>query len=284
MTRLYNRQISVKVGDLDIRDSKVVFNVEKSLVGYPNKANIQVYNLKESSRKSIEEEGLRIELFAGYQDLVLLFSGTIVNVIHKKEKTEWITTIYAGDSDAVLNSATINKTLAPGSSPEQIFNELVGSLPGVTKGITDGLQNCLSGKRSLLRGIMLSGNVKDFLRQLADDCGFDFSVNDGVIETTVKDKPVNDVPPFVINQSSGMIGSPERTDVGVTVKNLLLPELKLGRRIQIKSITESLNVGNLFFRKVPPIKNEGIYRIDKLIHVGDIRGNDWFTEISGRVF
>lgn len=81
-----------------------------------------------------------------------------------------------------------------------------------------------------------------------------------------------------------MIGSPERTDVGVTVKNLLLPELKLGRRIQIKSITEQLNVGNLFFRKVPPIKNEGIYRIDKLIHKGDTHANEWETQISGRVF
>lgn len=95
---------------------------------------------------------------------------------------------------------------------------------------------------------------------------------------------MNDVPPYIINQNSGMINSPERTDVGVTVKNLLIPELKLGRRIQIKSITETINVGNLFFRKVPSIKNEGIYRIDKLIHIGDTRGNEWETTISGRVF
>lgn len=81
-----------------------------------------------------------------------------------------------------------------------------------------------------------------------------------------------------------MIGSPERTDIGVTVKNLLLPELKLGRRIQIKSITEAINVGNLFFRKVPPIKNEGIYRIDKITHVGDSRGDTWESQINGRIF
>lgn len=81
-----------------------------------------------------------------------------------------------------------------------------------------------------------------------------------------------------------MIGSPERTDVGVNVKNLLLPELRLGRRIKIESITESLNVGNLFFRKVPEVKNQGVYRIDKLIHNGDTHDNTWETQIFGRVF
>lgn len=80
-----------------------------------------------------------------------------------------------------------------------------------------------------------------------------------------------------------MIGSPERTDIGVTVNNLLLPELKLGRRIKIESTSELINVGNLFFRKVPKIKNEGVYRIDKIIHVGDTRDNPWGSNIHGRV-
>lgn len=81
-----------------------------------------------------------------------------------------------------------------------------------------------------------------------------------------------------------MIGSPERSDVGVNVKNLLLPDLKLGRRFEIKSISEKINAGNLFFRKAPKIKNEGVYRIDKLIHVGDTHDNQWETQINGRIF
>lgn len=81
-----------------------------------------------------------------------------------------------------------------------------------------------------------------------------------------------------------MIGSPERTDVGVTVKNLLLPELKLARRFRIESLTERINVGNLNFRTVPPIRNEGVYRIDKLLHEGDTRSNVWQTTITGRNF
>ena len=81
-----------------------------------------------------------------------------------------------------------------------------------------------------------------------------------------------------------MIGSPERSDVGINVKNLLLPGLKLGRRFEIKSISEKINAGNLFFRKVPAIKNGGVYRIDKLVHVGDTHDNMWETRINGRIF
>jgi hypothetical protein len=81
-----------------------------------------------------------------------------------------------------------------------------------------------------------------------------------------------------------MIGSPERSDVGVNVKNLLLPDLKLGRKIKIESVSEKLNIGNAYFRKAPPIRNQGIYRIDKLIHNGDTHSNTWETQINGRFF
>ena len=81
-----------------------------------------------------------------------------------------------------------------------------------------------------------------------------------------------------------MIGSPERSDIGINVKNLLLPYLKLGRKIKIESITEKLNTGNMHFRKIPPVRNQGVYRIDKLIHTGDTHDNLWQTEINGRVF
>lgn len=168
MTAFFKRQVAVELGSFLIQDLRIKFNIEKSLVGYPNLANIQIFNLKESSRNKIEEEGLKISLFAGYENLVLLFSGNIINVIHKKEGVDWISTIYAGDSVSDINNATINKTVAAGSTQEQIFNELIGSMPGVTKGITEGLTNCLSGKRSLLRSLQLTGNVKDWLKKIAD--------------------------------------------------------------------------------------------------------------------
>ncbi len=283
---MFNRKIKIIIAGFESEDIRINFNIEKSLVGYPNLGNIKIYNLSENSRNMIEEKGLQVQLYAGHEDtgVPLLFSGDIINAVHLKTGPDWISEIFSADGINALSTSTINKTLPAGTDTEQIYNELTGQMAGISKGITEGLKNCLSGKRSLLRELQLSGNIKDWLDKISKDCGFDYSVNDGVIETTPTNQPLSDVPPVIINQASGMIGSPERTEIGINVKNILLPALKLGRTIKVESISEKINVGNLFFRKVPPIRNEGVYRIDKLIHVGDNYDNPWETSIQARIF
>lgn len=290
MSNFFLRKARLVVGDpdiggLDISDLRFSFNVELSLVGYPNMANIQVYNLSKDSRNKIKEEFTKIFLYAGYENNVpLIFSGNIVNITHEKKGPDWISTLFCGDSLKSINESTISKTLPPGATTENILDELVGQMQGITKGVTEGLKDCLTKKRSLLRGLVLSGNVKDWLDKLSKNCGFDYSINNDILETVTKDKPLNDEPVVIISQENGMIGSPELTEVGVNVKSLLIPQLKLGRRIEIKSISTKINIGNLLFRKVPPTLGEGTYRADKIIHNGDTRDNNWLTEISARNF
>jgi hypothetical protein len=284
------REASLLVGDpttggLEIKDLRFSFTIELSLVGYPNMGNIKVYNLKQSSRNKIKEEFTKIFLYAGYEgNTSLIFSGNIVNVTHEKVGPDWITNLFCGDALKSINQSTINKTLPAGATTESILDELVAGMDGVTKGVTEGLKDCLTKKRSLLRGLVLSGNIKDWLTKLSENCGFDFSINNDVLETMPKGKPLNDEPVVIVSQETGMIGSPELTEVGLKVKSLLLPQLKLGRRIQIKSISGKINIGNLIFRKVPPTLGEGTYRIDKITHVGDTRENDWFSQIEARNF
>lgn len=283
---MFNRQVLLTISDLDVAELRITFDIAKSLIGYPNLGNIKVYNLSSNSRNKIEEKGLKVQLFAGYEDtsVPLLFDGDVINVVHQKKGVDWISEIFAADGANILNTATVNTTLPAGIDTGQIYDALINQMSGVKKGITKGLQNCLSGKRSLLRELQLSGNVKDWLDKISKDCGFEYSVNEGVIETTPTGFPLSDVPPIIINQNSGMIGSPERTEVGINVRNLLLPELKLGRTIRVESISAKINIGNLFFRTIPPIRNEGIYRIDKMIHTGDTHENTWQTQIFGRIF
>lgn len=283
--------VSVPTALMEITGLRVNFKVEKSLVGYPNLANIKIYNLSESSRNVIEDKGLVIRLHAGYSDvgytsavIPLIFEGNIINVVHLKTGPDWISEIFCADGINILNSSTINKTLPAGINTEQIFNELIAEMDGIKKGALEGIKNCLTGKRSILREIQLSGSVKEFLDRISKDCGFEYSINDGVIETTPVGLPLSDIPPVIINQGSGMIGSPERTEIGVNVTNLLLPELKLARTIKVESLSTKINIGNLHFRKIPPIRNQGVYRIDKIIHIGDTHDNPWETQIQSRIF
>lgn len=290
MSSFFIREAKLVVGDpelggLEITDLRISFTVELSLVGFPSTASMKVYNLSVSNRNKIKEEFTKIFLYAGYEGNVpLIFSGDIVNVTHEKQGPDWITNLFCGDAIKTINTSTINKTLPPGATTESIFDELVGQMQGVTKGVTEGLKDCLTKKRSLLRGLVLSGNVKDWLDKLSQNCGFDYSINNSIIETTVKNKPLNDEPPVIIKQDNGMIGSPELTEVGVKVKSLLLPEMKLGRKVEVQSISAKINVGNLIFRKVPATIGIGTYRADKITHTGDTRGNEWITEIEARDF
>jgi hypothetical protein len=166
----FNRKLKIEIDDLCIEDLRCQFDVEKSLVGYPNKANIKIFNLKSDSRTKIEKAGLKVSLYAGYEDnCPLLFSGNIINVLHKYQPPDWISELYCGDAIKSINEATINKNMPAGTTTPQLVDTLVGQMDGVSKGVMDGLRKCVNGDQSLLRGLQLSGNVKDWLKKIADD-------------------------------------------------------------------------------------------------------------------
>jgi len=166
----FDRKIKIEIDDLLIEDLRCQFNVEKSLVGYPNKANIKIFNMKADSRSKVEKAGLKVLLYAGYKDNTpLLFSGNIINVVHQYLAPDWVSELFCGDAIDSINNATINESVPAGTTTKQMFGVLTGKLDGVSKGITDGLKKCLNGDKSLLRTMQISGNVKDLLKQMADD-------------------------------------------------------------------------------------------------------------------
>jgi len=278
----FGRQLKLTIDDdFVIENLRVDFTVEKSLVGYASLAKITVYNLIKENRERIKDKGQQVKLYAGYDDLPLLFSGDLVNVIHVYEKPDWKTEIYAGDKADILRRAVINKSLPADTTPQQLMDELVGAMDGVTKGIMDGLTNCLNNKRSLLRSIQLAGNVGDFLDELAKNCGFDYAIADGIIDTSPTESAISDVPVVLINQLTGMIGAPERTADGVEVKTFLNPALRLGRAIEIEAASNKINAGNLQFRDAPTPATEGQFKVIKMVHEGSLWSNKWETSISG---
>lgn len=285
---MFNRKYEMIIGDpslggLKFDGLRIKFEIEKSLIGYPNLGRFEIYNLKESNRNKIKDEFTEINLFAGYEGNVpMIFKGQIRNVNHIFTGIDWITIIHAGDASKALQESTIETTLPPGTTQESIFNSLLSKLEGVSKGTLDGLKNCITKKKSILKQLILSGSVKDFLDQISETCGFDYSVNDGIIDTVTKGRALNDEPVFLINQNTGMIGSPELTEIGADVTTFLKSNLKLGRKFKIEALSAKINIGNQFFREVNKSVTNNTYRIDVLKHTGDTHDNDWSTFIMGR--
>lgn len=290
---MFNRLISFEtpVFPNPITDLRIQFRVEKSAAGYPQLAEFSIYNLNSNHRQLIEQEGIQIYYYVGYEDVgtSLLFEGKTRNVVHEYIKPDWITKIYAYNASSAINNSTINKTMPAGTTAEELVDELVKKMTGVTKGLTTGLLS--SSNESLAHKILesiransLSGTLKLLWADLSKKFSFDYVIDNNVIDIVPKNKPALDLPSIIINQASGMIGSPERTEIGVNVKTLLNPQAKLLRRFSIESTSTKISIGNQFYTKIPPVRNQGIYRINKLIHDGDTHADNWFTHFFGRNF
>lgn len=277
----WGRKYILKIENWETNELKVKFKIEKAMVGYPDKAEIKVYNCNVNTRNIISESGKKIELYVGRNknDLSVIFLGRIKNIVHTHENgSEWISTIYAVDG-IELQSKQINISIEKGMDIEGQFNKIISTFDGISKGYTKGLKKCISGNRSLLRKMTIAGSIKEFLDELVKKCGLVYFIENETINV-IPDGSYIDEKVMLINQANGMIGSPELNEQGVTVK-VFLRQVKVGSKISIESTTKKINMGNLYYSTPQRLNYEGNYVVRKVIHSGDTHGNDWYTTIYG---
>lgn len=265
---------------LVITDLRVRFEITKDLFGYPNLGDIQIFNLSRDKVTAISQEFTLIELQVGYGGgLDTVFRGDIRNIVNRREGVDTITQFYAGDGERATRDARISKTYAAGTAIKQIIKEIAETFKIPTAKL-DGLNTT----RTNQRGQTIASASKDAMDKLADDYKFHWSIQDGELVTQDRESYDKDNTVFNINRSTGMIGSPTITELGADVRTLMNPRLNPYRAVQITTPDAEINVGNLFFRTKVPTLGTGLFRINKVIHTGDTRGNDWTSAITGRRF
>ena len=259
---------------------RVKFEITKDLFGYPNLGKIAIYNLSLDRAVEISEEFTTVELKAGYANtLVLLFKGDIRNVVNRREGVDTITEIFAGDGDRPVRKTKFSKTFAPGTPILQMVKEVASSF-NIPSAKLDGINSIQSN----LNGITMSGSTKDLLNKLSDDYNFYWSIQDGQFTTQSRDGYDSANAVTVITRATGMIGSPAITEIGADVRTLLNPDLHPYRAFKIETPNVDVSVGNLFFRNANsiPTLGVGLFRVNKVIHLGDTRGPDWSSNLVGR--
>jgi hypothetical protein len=95
--------------------------------------------------------------------------------------------------------------------------------------------------------------------------GYQWSIQDGVLQVLAPSETTLETV-YVLNSSSGMIGSPEKGEDG-TIKgvSLLQGDIRPGRRIQFDS------------KMV-----KGTFKTERVIHTGDTWGQNWYTELEAK--
>jgi hypothetical protein len=262
----------------DVSQLRVVFEIEKTYMAYANYAYITIYNLNESAESLIVKEGSRVYVEAGYENGIYgnIFSGNIIQFIREKEDNlDYTLTLVCLDGDGFLNANWIDITLNAGQNKRQIINAICNRALVSTP--IGRISPEISGEQ-LPRGKVLFGRPKDYLGIIAMEQNGNFYVENGdTIITKCTDEPTK---VLEVSPSTGLIGTPEQTQYGANFKLLLDPRVGLLASIKIN------NASVRQLRQAPgqlPIKldDDGQYQAYRVRHIGDSRGNDWYTEVDG---
>ena len=279
--RAYELTITTDTGESKtIKGLRVVFEITKSLLSFPNLAKIEIYNPNSNTISLLQRKFTKIVLNAGYEgNIKLLFVGDIRNVFQNKRGVDRIVTIYAGDGERDYQNAVFNKTFTENISIKSAINEVMRTFKEVTIGAIEGVPDI----NDRLRGQTLSGSSKEILNKFADEYGFDWSIQNNEVIITPFEDALTSSEAVLVNAATGMIGSPVITEIGVDVTTLLNPALLPNGSFVVQTISSDIQLGNLFFRNVSRTNGEGAYKIQEAIFKGDSHDGEWTSTAKGRL-
>jgi hypothetical protein len=282
---LYNRSAKLQVGKyqqegLLLDGFRIAFTITKTETDEPNRANVEISNLSETTRNKIrQEDGNQIILHAGYLDegdISVIFIGDITNVTHSITPPDIITKITAGDGAEPIRKKTLSLSYAEGASAQQILEDIVKQM-----------EIPLQRKFSLLdlpalifnNGFSFQGFAADALTKITKEVGANWSVQNNELKITKKKKSSGLVA-LRLTDTTGLIGSPVRfrevdkqsededeSYTGWEVESLLQPKAEPGDIIEIGS------------KVITPAAQ---FEIVEVTHSGDTHGGDWTTRIKVR--
>lgn len=295
MTGQFDRNVVVTFSDgtsfFDVSGLRVQFAITKQIMHYANTCDLTIYNLKESTRNKIQGlnvagEGYQhVTVKVGYGDAEssLLFDGDIRNIFHRREGADILSICYCFDGGSAIEKTTTSKSRVAGSGVLSLLYEIANSDLRVPIG---EINVDISGNATFgPSGFQFQGKTEDCLNKLADAYRFNWFILNGKFYAVGENKVLNNFPVNTISQTTGMIGSPTITELGMDVKTLLNPLLSPGARVSVTSEGTVTNFQNMNFYSTKAItKNASIdgrvFKILKAVHTGDSRGNEWYTDIE----
>lgn len=263
---MFLRKAELQVDTILIKDLRFAFKVERGLRPVPGKAEIKIWNLNADHRGQLEAlSSVGVRLKAGYgADLHAIFGGDLRIVENARDERDWITTVKGEDGGASRRSARTNRGFRPGTSIEAVLRGAIQD-SGLGEGNLGQILNAAVGTvGNIFRsGTATSGNAVEEVERLADSAGYETSIQSGAFQFLRRGSALAGTA-VVVNENSGMVGSPEKLTHGrVRVKTLIIPDLVPGRLITVES------------QQV-----RGTYRVEKCAWSGDTYGGDWHVDME----
>jgi hypothetical protein len=265
---------------------RMTFEITMKDISTPNVARIGIFNLTDASTNPAFYVGKRVKVSAGYVtgNSYILFDGEIIQSRNlRADVTDKVLAILATDKGDARNYAVVNKTLSAGHT----HNDRVMACfePMKALGVALGyIDTAALSKTKFPRGAALFGNAKDVLRQTCMATRTSWSIQQGKLQVLANDKalPGGEI---VLNSRTGLVGMPVQTIQGIEGVCLLNGNMVPGCvvRIDQKSIQQAEfdpsvtgDPNNKLLNQYG-IAADGRYKVFYVGHVGDSRGEPFFT-------
>lgn len=237
-------------------------NIKKSNKPEPNTANISIDNLSDEVRNLISSKKFNILKFevARYdEEFKILFVGSIEKSSHSRDSSSATTTtdLECGDGSIQYRDSYSSKTLQKGMTDNQIVQEIIKDMLGITKGAMEFPKD-----RVLPRGKTLLGNSRDELTHIALRNGCDWSTQDGKLMFIPKNKVLPDSYGYLLSARTGMVDSPQKnSDGSLNVKSFVNTSISINSLIRVKSIISDY---------------DGDYKVTDIEYNIASRSNEWY--------
>lgn len=268
---------------LDLSPLHCTFSVKRSSNMTPNCADIRVYNLDANTALQIKKQYTQVILQGGYDsNYGVIFRGNIKQVIIGRESaTDTFIDLNCGDGDLAYNYAVVNTSIAAGSSMPDQLKQITA--PMATLQTTLGPNQPDFQPTILPRGKTLWGNSKDYLRTFAQQNNTTWSIQHQQVQF-IHQQGYAPGESVVLTSKTGMIGTPQQTNIGINVVCLMNPLINPGRRIKVDNasvLALKIDLGNPNdpVNLAPPLNADGVYYALVIEQQGDNRGVNWYSKV-----
>lgn len=278
---------------LNVSDLRCVFSVRKARE-QANYATISIYNLTADIERKIIMEGSRIVIEAGYEGYLTtgndktisetaskqygkIFDGKIIYPTRYRENnTDYVLTLLCVDGETPLNLNFISKTVNRGLNQRQIIETACND--AISKISVGSISEGLNGAK-LPRGKVFFGQPQEYFSDVVRGNAATYWIEDDVL-TVHKWTDPDESEAIQFTPKTGLVGMPQQTQFGAKWTLLLNPNIHIKTKCQLAEtdIVERSAVPN---QQQAPLDDDWIYQVTELVHRGDTRGNEWYTECTG---
>lgn len=228
------------------------------LGGYQSacKGVFQFYNLPRTIQAKlwldlyeIGKKYIILKFYAGYGNVMpFIFQGTLMECTSQKPSgsVDWITQMWGYEGGFMYEHSYFNNTFAKGTKPEDIIATILKECPDVKLGYISPSIPALPRNRTFI------GQPMDILTR--EYGGYEVFISKGEFNIIAEDEVLpGDIQ--IINDSTGLLGSPRRANIFVELDTIFEPGLKVDQAIEL--LSQNMPQFNSLY-KVIKIHHKGI--------------------------